>query len=113
MKKKNPCPTCCQNLKVFQDRVKFLEARAAKAEKMKDEIWYENAALRSKNQVIWEENQELRAQIRDVSWKPTQIQIDIEKVRNPKLGYLLDDIYSHFHPISDLGLRQKRHAPPK
>lgn len=111
MRKKNPCPSCCHNLKVFQSKVKFLEKKQAKSEKLQEEIWYECGALRTKNQKILDENFELKCQIRDVSWKPTQIQIDIEKVRNPKLGYLLDDTYSHFHPISGLGLPQKRQGP--
>lgn len=110
--KKNPWPSCCQNLKAFQDKIKSLDARATKAEKMKDEIWYECGALRSKNQGLWEENQELRLQLRDLSWKPSQMQIDIEKMRNPRLGEALDYFYSHHHPIADLGLLQKRSNHP-
>ena len=112
MKKKNPCPSCCQNLRVFQDKIKVLEAKQAKGEKFREDIWYECSALQSKNQELFDENFELKNQIRDISWKPTQLQIDIEKVRNPRLGHLLEDIYSHFHPISSLGLPQKRHKLP-
>ena len=112
MKKKNPCPSCCHNLKVFQAKTKSLEAEKAKSEKLREDLWYECGALRTKNEQLLNENFELRGQIRDVSWKPTQLQIDIEKVRNPKLGHLLDDMYSHFHSISGLGLPQKRRKHP-
>lgn len=107
LKKKSPCPSCCQNLKVFQAKVKFLEEKNAKNENLREDIWYECVALRSKNQELLDENFELRGQIRDVSWKPTQRQIDIEKIRNPMLGNILHDTYSHVHSISGLGLPQK------
>ena len=113
MKKKNPCASCCHNLKVFQAKIKSLETKQAKSERLREDIWYECGDLRSKNQELLNENFELKNQIRDVSWKPTQLQIDVEKIRNPKLGHLLDDIYSHFHPISGLGLPRKTHEHPK
>lgn len=109
MKKKNPCSSCCQNLKVFQAKIKALEVRAVTAEKSRDTFQLKNAELFDKMQVLSYENLDLKVQIREISWKPSQVQIDIEKIRNQPLGQALEYFYGHHHSIASLGLLQKRH----
>jgi hypothetical protein len=94
---------------VFRDKTKFLEEKQAKIENLREDLWYECGNLRSRNNELLAENFELRTQIKYVSWKPTQLQIDIEKIQNPRLGYVLDEAYSHLHPIKGLGLPFKYH----
>ena len=80
LKEKNPCPTCCQNLKHFQGRVKSLEARSFQAEQSRDSFQLKNIELFEKYQLIFGENQELKAKLRDLTWKPTVLESMVAQV---------------------------------
>ncbi len=83
LKKKNPCPTCCQNLKVFQSKVKSLEARAMHAESSRDTFQLKAAELFEKLQQQVEENHQLKAQVRELSWKPGKLGTLVQQVQLP------------------------------
>ena len=81
LKKKNPCPTCCQNLKHFQGTIKSLEARSFQAEQSRDSFQIKNIEIFEKYQLIFEENQELKAKLRNLTWKPTVLESMVAQVQ--------------------------------
>lgn len=81
LKKKNPCPTCCQDLKHFQGRIKSLEARSFQAEQSRDSFQLKNIDIFEKYQLIFEENQELKAKLRNLTWKPTVLESMVAQVQ--------------------------------
>lgn len=84
-----------------------LETKLEKSEKQREDLFYKNIENLDEIKKLREENQELKVQLRDISWKPSQIQIDIEKLRNPALGKALEHFYGYHHPILGLGLPQR------
>jgi hypothetical protein len=64
---------------VFRSKTKFLEEKQAKNENLREDIRCECGNLRSRNHELLAENFELRAQIKDVSWKPTQLRSILRK----------------------------------
>lgn len=78
-KKRNPCPSCCHNLKVFQAKVKASEARAIKAEQSRDKLILKNAGLVEKIQIQFDEIQELKFKVREMSWQPSHLQQLLDK----------------------------------
>ena len=83
MKKKNPCPNCCQNLKVFQAKTKALETKALHAERSRDTFQLKAAELVDKNQLLFTEILELKATVRELSWKPTILGSMVAQVAKP------------------------------
>lgn len=83
MKKKNPCPSCCHNLKVFQAKAKSLEARALQSEKSRDSFQLKNAEIFDETRRLSYENMELKAQVRELSWRSTQLGSLVSQVYAP------------------------------
>ena len=88
--------------------MKASETKLEKVDKQREELYYSGVSHLNGIKKLQEENCELRSQIKDVSWKPSQLQIDIEKIRNPPLGHVLQNNYSHYHHIGGLGLPQEQ-----
>ena len=71
LRKKTPCPSCCQNLKAFQAKVKVLEVKMCHLEKSRDTHMSKCIELAEKNQRLSERNLEFRDKLGEMEWKLT------------------------------------------
>ena len=84
MRKKNPCPSCCRNLKYFQDKTKALEARALQAESSRDNFQLENGRLFEKVQYQFEKIEELTTEVKELRYSPARLEAAISKIYIPE-----------------------------
>lgn len=98
LKKKTPCPNCVRNLNFFQDKVKGLETKLSTNERSRDIFISQNIQLTLKTQELFEENQELKAKLRELSCKPSIFQNEMSQVRIADSQDTWDHIHRHSNP---------------
>lgn len=82
MKMERACRTCSQNYKSYKMKVEALEAKATRYEERADQLMANNMELFDTNRKQQEEIQQLQAQVKELSWKPSLLQSQISQICN-------------------------------